>query len=88
MLGVVAQQRACEREDLPDALIGEPVVDRAVLTGGRHETAPAQTRELIRHVGLAGLERFHELADRALPLAKQLEDPQPRPPSAASRPAR
>ena len=78
MLGVVVQQSAGKRDDRADAVIGEAVVDAAVLAAGRDESAPAQTREMVGDVRLRLTEQPDELADRALLRGDQLDHPQAR----------
>ncbi len=48
MLGVVVQQSVREREHPQHALVGDPVVDGAVLTPRLDEAAPTQTSQMIR----------------------------------------
>ena len=75
MVGVVVEQRVPEVEHLHDALVGDPVVDRAVLAPCRDEAAPAQPGEVVRDLRLRLAEPVNELADRQLALvAQQFED--------------
>lgn len=66
-----------EVEHRDNALVGDPVEHGAVLTACLDEAAPAQAREVVRHLRLCEPEPFDQLADRELALVtKQLENPQ------------
>ena len=75
VIGVVLQQRACETEQLGDALVGDPVVHGWVLAAGVDEAAPAQAGEMVGDLGLRLAELLDKLTDRQLVvLLEQLED--------------
>jgi hypothetical protein len=75
VLGVVVEQRVRKIEDLDDALVGDPVVNGAVLAAGLDEAAPAQTGEMGGDLRLRQSEPLDQLADRELNLvAEQLEN--------------
>jgi len=75
VLGVVVQKRLCKVEHLDDALVGDPVVDGAMLAAGLDEAAPAQTGEMVGDLRLWLAEPLHQLTDRELTLvAQQLEN--------------
>jgi hypothetical protein len=43
-------------DELRDAPVGDPVVDGAVLASRGDEAAPAQTRKVVRELGLCDVE--------------------------------
>src|SRR5262249_20148502 len=78
VLFVVLEQRVREVEHLHDPPARDPVVHGAMLASRGDESAPAQTRQVVRHFRLRLAETLDKLAHRQLtPLAQQLEDPQP-----------
>ena len=79
MLLVVLEQRVREIEDPDHPLVGDPVVDGAVLPARVDKPAPAQTGEMVGDLRLCDPEPLDELADRQFALLlQQLEDVQPR----------
>ena len=75
MFLVVLEQLVREVEDRDHSLVGDPVVDGAVLPAGVDESAPAKTGEVVGHLRLCDPEPGDELADRQLTLlVEQLED--------------
>jgi hypothetical protein len=77
VLGVVLEQRVREAEHLEHPLVGDPVVDGAVLATAVDEAAPAQAGEVARNLRLRGADPLDQLADRALALGERLKYPQP-----------
>jgi len=69
---VVRQQRSAERDDFRDPIVGDPVVDAAVLAAGLDEPAPAQTGEMIRDLRLRHTHPLDDLPDRELTRAEHL----------------
>jgi len=68
-----------DRDDenyLRHTLVGQPVEDALSAPFGSDESAPAQARKVVGHLGLGLAQRLHEFADRTLFLAQQTEDPQ------------
>lgn len=75
MLGVVSQQRASEREEPSNALIGDAVTNGPTLAMTVYEPAPPQTREVIGDLRLRLPHRGHQLTHRELTAGlKQLQD--------------
>ena len=66
MLGVVVQQSLREREHPQHALVGDPVVDGAVLTPCLDEAAPTKTSQMIRDLRLWQLEPRRAGSERHL----------------------
>ncbi len=69
MLLVVLEEGVREAEHVDDALVGDPVVDGALLAAGSDEAAPAQTGEMVRDLRLRESEACDEVADGELPLS-------------------
>ena len=79
MFLVVFEQRVCQLEHCDHPLVGDPVVDGAVLAVRVDEAAPAKTGEVVGHLRLCDPEPLDELADGQLALLlEQLEDAQSR----------
>src|SRR6266852_4410286 len=79
MLGIVIQKRVRKVEHADHALVGDAVVDGAVLTSRLDEAAPAQTGEVVRDLRLWQAEPLDQLTNREFPLVtKQLENPDAR----------
>ena len=75
MLCVVVQQRVRQVDHPHDSLVGDPVVDDAMLAPCLDEAAPAQAGEMVRHLRLRRPEPIDQLSHRQLALvAQQLED--------------
>ena len=75
MVGVVVEQRLRKLEHLDHALVGDPVVDGAVLAAGLDEAAPAQAGEMVGDLRLRLPQPLDQGADRQLAfVAQQLED--------------
>lgn len=78
MLLVVLEQRVRELDDLRYPLVGDPVVDGAMVAAALDEAAPTKTGEVIGHLRLCEPEPRDELTDGELALLlEQLEDAQP-----------
>jgi alkylmercury lyase len=75
VVGVVLQERVGEIEHLEDALVGDAVVDRAVLAARVDEAAPAQAGEMRRDLRLGGGDELDQLPDGALAVSERLENP-------------
>jgi hypothetical protein len=56
-------------------LVGDAVVDRAVLAATVDEAAPAQAGEVARDLRLRLADQLNELADRPLACRKRFENP-------------
>src|SRR2546425_4727286 len=66
-------------EHLDDALVGDPVVDRAMLAPRLDEAAPTQTGEVVRDLRLRLAQPLDQLPHRQLSLvAQQLQNLHPR----------
>ena len=75
VLCVVVQQRVREADHPHDSLVGDPVVDDAMLAPRVDEAAPAQAGEMVRHLRLRHAEPLDQFSHRQLALvAQQLED--------------
>jgi len=79
VLGVVREQRSTQAEQLGHAVVGDAVVDVGVAALARHESAPAQARQMVGDLRLGLPEALHEVADRQLAvLVEQLQHAHPR----------
>lgn len=78
VLGVVGKQGAGQVEHLCDPPVGEAVANGALLAARGHKSAPAQAGQMRRDPRLAGADQLHDLADRELLVADELEDVQAR----------
>ena len=65
-------------DDLSHIVIGDAVVDLLPVAAERDETFEAQPRKLLRHGGLADVERLLQLADVLLAVNQLAKDLQPR----------
>lgn len=70
MLGIVCEQATSERQHLGHPVIGDAVVDSAVLTPGEHEAAPTQAGKVFGDFRLRKPESVGQLADRKFLLFK------------------
>ena len=74
----VTPRRPVRREPLVDLLqrLGPEPVDPALGVGADLDhSGVAQHPQVLRHRGLADVQRRHQVADRALPLPQEVEDP-------------
>ena len=76
-VGVVANDRLAERQDLPDTLVHQAVPVEPALDLGLHVAAPAQASEVRGHTALGETELGNELGHGARPLGEELEGPHP-----------
>jgi len=72
MLAVVTEQRPSQLEEVIDAVVGDPVVDRSVLPARGDKSAPAQTGQVIRDLRLRRAYQRNQFADGRLPTNTQL----------------
>ena len=77
MVLVFPEEFARERDELRHSLIGDSVVDRAVLAASFDEAAPAQAGEMVGNVRLSDAEPLDEPVHGELTVVGQgRQDPQ------------
>jgi hypothetical protein len=69
MVGVVVQQAIGQLQHGRDPLVGQPVVDDPVLAAGGDKAAPAQTGQVVGHLGLGLAQAAGQLPGRQFALA-------------------